>query len=81
MSVIINLRRFSLQDFGMTLKQAPNSLIAPDGAKYATLTDGAGNLVVTATSVTGSTQTYPRCSLAPDGSMYMTLTDGAGNLV
>src|SRR5258708_24494896 len=29
----------------MTLKQIPNSLFAPDGSQYATLTDGAGNLV------------------------------------
>lgn len=29
----------------MTLKQAPNSLIAPDGSEYVCLTDGNGNLV------------------------------------
>lgn len=28
----------------MTLKQTPNSLLAPDGSQYVTQTDGAGNL-------------------------------------
>lgn len=65
----------------MTAKQIANSLSSPDGSNYATLTDGAGNLVVTTTSSTGNPQQNLRSKLAPDGSMYMTLTDGNGNLV
>lgn len=65
----------------MALKQLKNSSSSPDGSIYSTLTDGAGNLVVTATSPTGGTQQNLRSNNAPDGSMYITLTDGAGNLV
>jgi len=63
------------------LKQIPNSLSAPDGSEYGTLTDGAGTLVVTSTTSTGSLKQIKNSRIAPDGSKYMTLTDGNGNLV
>ncbi|HYT44678.1 MAG TPA: LamG domain-containing protein [Methylomirabilota bacterium] len=63
------------------LKQIKNSLSAPDGSEYGTLTDGAGTLVVTSTTSTGSLKQIKNSRIAPDGSKYMTLTDGNGNLV
>lgn len=65
----------------MALKQAPNSVQAPDGSYYGALTDGAGNLVVTTTTSLGTAKQATNCLQAPDGSWYLTLTDGAGNLV
>jgi len=65
----------------VTTKQIKNSLSAPDGSEYGTLTDGAGTLVVTSTTSTGNTKQIKNSRLAPDGSKYMTLTDGNGNLV
>lgn len=38
----------------MALKQAPNSVYAPDGSLYITLTDGAGNLVTTGSGGSGT---------------------------
>lgn len=61
----------------MTAKQNPGRY-APDDAKYATPTDGAGTLA-TKTTHTGSTKPSPGAQ-APDGSIYMCLTDGSGNL-
>lgn len=81
MAIIIHLARFSAQDFGVATKQLKQSSQSPDGSYYGCLTDGAGNLVVTTTTTTGSTQQAPHCLYAPDGSYYMTLTDGNGNLV
>lgn len=63
----------------MTVKQAKGTY-APNGAKYGTLTDGAGTLVTTVSSSLGSSQ-QAHGSQAPDGSIYFVLTDGAGNLV
>jgi len=80
-SVIVHLARFSLQDFGVTTKQLKQSSQSPDGSYYGCLTDGAGHLVVTTTTATGSAQQALHCLHAPDGSYYMTLTDGNGNLV
>jgi hypothetical protein len=57
-----------------------NGNIAPDGSWYGTLTDGAGNLVVTSTSSLGKTKVTNTLQ-TPDGSIYLTLTDGNGNLV
>lgn len=64
----------------MANKQIKNSLYAPDSSKYGCVTDGAGNLVVTTTSPTGSSKQL-KGSQAPDGSIYFTLTNGAGALV
>ncbi len=63
----------------MTAKQS-TGLYAPDGAKYATPTDGAGNLAVFSNVTdTGSDKTMG--SQAPDGSIYFCLTTGDGNLI
>lgn len=51
---------------------------APDASKYATVTDGSGNLKTLNSSTGSSKQTSG--SQAPDGSIYLTLTDGSGNL-
>lgn len=62
----------------MTTKQLPG-VYAKDGATYSTITDGAGSLVTTSTSlIAGSKCPGPR---ADDGSFYFTLTDGQGTLV
>jgi len=63
----------------MTLKQLPGSY-SKDGSKYATTTDGSGNLTTSSTSSLGTTKTTVGAQ-ASDGSIYFTLTDGAGALV
>jgi hypothetical protein len=63
----------------MATKQQ-TGLYAPDGAKYATTTNGNANLVVSSTSTTGTTKQQVG-SQAPDGSIYFCLTDGEGTLV
>lgn len=63
----------------MTSKQLPG-YYAPDGAKYATTTDGSGALIVNTTSSEMNLKQIPGAQ-APDGSIYFTLTDGAGALV
>lgn len=65
----------------MTVKTYPNSSKTSDGSFYGSLTDGIGNLAITATTSLGTTKTYKNTSIASDGSKYMTLTDGNGNLV
>lgn len=65
----------------MANKQLLDSLHAPDGSQYASLTDGVGNLVVTTTSGTGSPKQLTNSGQAPDGSIYLTLTNGSGALV
>lgn len=64
----------------MTSKQNASLTYAPDNSKYCCIVDGAGNLVTTTTSSTGSTKQTVGAQ-APDGSIYITLTDGAGSLV
>lgn len=61
----------------MTAKQLVG-LHTADGAKYATVTDGSGNLK-TLNSAAGSAK-QARGATAPDGSAYFTLTDGNGTL-
>lgn len=63
----------------MTAKQL-QGYYAPDGAKYATTTDGSGNLTTNSTSTTGSAKQLSGAQ-APDGSIYFTLTNGSGTLV
>lgn len=65
----------------MSTKQLKQSFTSPDGSTYGTLTDGAGNLVVVTTTITGSAKQSKQSKYAPDGSMFLTLTDGNGNLV
>lgn len=61
----------------MALKQS-SGLYAPDGSKYATVTNGAGTLVPLTLGTGASKQSQG--SQAPDGSIYFTITDGEGNL-
>lgn len=62
----------------MTTKQEAGQY-APDGAKYGTVTDGAGNLQPVTTTTTGNTK-QPGAQ-APDGSIYFTITDGESTLL